>query len=175
MPGSLSHLAQRFFDVLLARPLTQSERDAVVFWLTPELAEVFLSQAHPDQRHSYHAALSVIDSGISDRDVIVAALLHDVGKRHARLGVMGRTVASLLMILGLPLTPRMQLYADHGINGARELSGLGAPSLAIDYALHHQRARPETIEPAVWRVLIDSDQPPKATTSWKAWITSAPT
>ncbi|MEE8375734.1 MAG: hypothetical protein V3S26_05390 [Acidimicrobiia bacterium] len=32
-----------------------------------------------DQRHGYHAALSVISDGRSDSDVIAAALMHDIG------------------------------------------------------------------------------------------------
>lgn len=129
------------------------------------MAEVFFEQMTADQRHGHHAALSVISDGRSDSDVIAAALMHDIGKRHARLGVIGRSVTSILMLLRLPLTRRMLLYGDHGEIGARELTRMGAPSLAIEFALHHQGERPQTIESQTWEILISADQAPKARAS----------
>ncbi len=162
MSGSLSHLTRRFFDVLTSKPLSISERATVVSWLAPEMAEVFFEQMDADQRHGYHAALSVISDGHDHGEVITAALMHDVGKRHAHLGVISRSVASVMIVLGLPLTERMVLYRDHGRIGARELVELQAPSLAIEYALHHQGERPQTIESNLWKTLVAADQAPKA-------------
>lgn len=162
MPGSPSHLTRRFFDVLLASPLTEDEHEAVASWLTPELADIFFEQQAADQRHGYHAAASLIEAGHEEREVVVTALMHDVGKRHSRLGVVGRTVASLLILFGLPLTERMAIYRDHGLVAARELAGRGAPSLAIDFAMHHHGERPQTIDTILWDALQAADQPPKA-------------
>lgn len=161
MPGSLAHLFRRFFDVASARPLTESERAAVSDWLTAETADVFFAQDDADQRHGFHAAQTVVAAGVGEGDVVMAALLHDVGKRHARLGIVGRSVASLLILARLPLTERMRTYRDHGIVAARELAGLSVPSLVVDFAMHHHRERPATIEPAIWDVLVASDQPAK--------------
>ena len=125
---------------------------------------MFFEQADADQRHGYHAALSVSSAEQEDRDVITAALMHDVGKRKARLGVIGRSIASVMIALRLPLTERTLLYKDHGKVGAAELVELGAPSLAIEFALHHHEQRPETIGTQLWEVLIAADQAPKART-----------
>lgn len=143
-------------------------------WLSPETAAVFFAQDHADQRHGYHAALSVVAAGVRDRDVIMAALLHDVGKRHSRLGIIGRSVASALILTHLPLPTRMETYRNHGLVGARELGDLEVPSLVIDFALHHHGARPPTIDPKTWDVLIAADQPPKATSAALARISSRP-
>lgn len=159
--------------MVTARALTAGERDAVEGWLDPGLREAFFAQSAADQRHGYHAALSVIASGVSTEDVIVAALVHDIAKRHARLGAVGRSVASVCILLGLPLTERMRMYRDHGTIGARELGALGAPSLAIDFTLHHHRERPPTIDPATWDTLLAADQPPKASAMLGRRITSA--
>lgn len=172
MPGSPAHLFQRFFDVATAQALTASEKAAISSWLTPETAEIFFDQDDADQRHGYDAALSVVAAGVDDEETIVAALLHDVGKRHARLGLIGRSVASLLILVGLPLTERMRIYRDHGMVAARELASLGAASVVIDFALHHHGARPPTIDPATWDVLIAADQPPKALPGRRRRITS---
>jgi putative nucleotidyltransferase with HDIG domain len=161
LPGSPAHLLRRFFDVASARPLTASERAAVDVWLPAEVADLFFAQAEADQRHGYHAALTVVADDLHDRDVVMAALLHDIGKRHARLGLIGRSVASVLILLGLPLSERMRTYRDHGMVAARELAGLGVPSLVVDFAMHHHGGRPPTIDPAIWDALIDADRPAK--------------
>lgn len=163
MPGSLSHLTRRFFDVLFARPLSGSERSAVTAWLPEDVGEAFFSQTDADQRHGYHAALSVVAAGVRDDDVVFAALVHDIGKRHSGLGIMGRSVASILIRLGLPLPEKMAAYRDHGLIGARELAASGAPSLAIDFSIHHHGDRPASIDEHTWSVLHAADQPAKAT------------
>lgn len=158
MPGTLGHLSRRFFDVLFSRPLDAAERATVETWLAPGLADVFFAQPGADQRHGYEAGLCAIGAD-ADTDVVVAAAMHDIGKRQARLGIVGRVVASLFIMLGLPLTRRMQLYRDHGITAAAELAALGAPPLAIDFALHHHSARPASISQATWDLLVLADQP----------------
>lgn len=175
MPGSAAHLIRRFLDVATARRLTGAESAMVSGWLTPELAELFFAQNRADRRHGHHAALSVIASGVEDRDVVIAALMHDIGKRHARLGIVGRSLASVLILLGLPLTDRMRAYRDHGLIGARELGSVSAPALAIDFAIHHHRERPESIDPGTWETLISADQPPKASSKLARRITSTAT
>lgn len=157
MPGSLGHLSGRFFDVLLARPLDEAEQATVGLWLTPELSEVFFSQSPADQRHGYEAGLIVMGGGGSP-DMVTAAVMHDTAKRHAGLGVLGRVVASILIRAGLPLTPRMRLYRDHGIIAAKELAELGAPPLAVDFALHHHRSRPASIPEETWKLLEKADR-----------------
>lgn len=161
MPGSLGHLSSRFFDVLLSRRLDAAERATVETWLAPDLADVFFAQPGPDQRHGYEAGLNVVAAG-AEPDVVVAAAMHDVGKRQARLGIFGRVIASLLIMAGLPLGRRMRLYRDHGMTAAAELAALGAPPLAIDFALHHHSGRPSSISPETWDLLVLADQPKTA-------------
>ena len=172
MPGSPAHLVSRFVDYLTATRLRQSECDAVRNWLTPELADLFFEQNVADQRHAYHAALTVVAAGVIDRDVLAAALLHDVGKRHARLGPVGRSVATILIVLALPISDRMATYRDHGFIGAQELAAAGAPALAIEYTLNHQRRRPVDFDPATWDLLMAADEPPKTRAMLGRRITS---
>ena len=160
MPGSLGHLTRRFFDVLLAAPLDAAERAAIEGWLDSGQAWAFFSQSDPDQRHGLHAALVTISGG-AELEVIRAALLHDVGKRHARLGILARSFASMAIRLGLPLTPRWRLYRDHGEIAANELAGLGCQGLIVDFARHHHDERPSGIPTSTWDLLQLADQPPK--------------
>jgi len=161
LPGSPAHLVRRFFDVATARPLSGSERSQIERWLPTTLREIFLAQPEVDQRHGYEAALSVVAAGFDEGDMVTAALMHDVGKRHAGLGLIGRSIASVLIVAGTGLPPRFATYRDHGLIAARELGELGAPSLAVDFALHHHGERPSTITPDLWDVLVAADQPTK--------------
>lgn len=172
MPGSAAHLFHRFFDVLASRRLTETEVDEVTRWLSPPLATIFLSQPAVDQRHGYEACHIILRSGQSREDLVVAALTHDVAKRHARLGVIGRTLATLLISTGVRLGNRMTAYRDHGLVGARELSDAGAPPVAVAFAMHHQGERPRSITEDDWDLLVSADQPPKAWASLLRRITS---
>jgi hypothetical protein len=158
-------------DVATARELTPGEEQQVREWFQPPISELFFAQPPADQRHGYEAATSLEPEGAA-ADLIVAALVHDIGKRHSRLGVIGRSLASVAIKLRLPLSERMRAYRDHGIIGAHELAMAGAPSLAVDFALHHHGARPESISEPVWDLLNRADEPPKPTETVRGWIMS---
>ena len=147
--------------MLRARALLESEQAAVRHWLSEPACSLFFAQAPADQRHAYTAALTVVSSGSGDETPVRAALLHDVGKRHARLGVIGRVLASVLILLHLPLPGRLGAYRDHGEIAAGELEAIGAEQLVVDFARHHHRSRPPTIDVSTWDLLQKADQPPK--------------
>jgi hypothetical protein len=160
VPGSLGHLSARFFEVLFARPLEAAEVDEVRSWLTRGQSWLFFSQPGPDQRHGYQAALVARDEGLGST-AVAAALLHDIGKRHARLGLIGRTCASLAIKVKLPLPGRWRLYRDHGETGSGELAALGSDPLIVEFARHHHGHRPPEIPEETWEILLLADQPAK--------------
>jgi len=92
------------------------------------------------------------------RDLIRAALLHDVGKRRSNLGVTGRSLASLFAKLRLPVRGSWRQYLDHGRLGAEELAGLGSEQLIVEFTRHHHERRPATIALADWEVLKSADR-----------------
>jgi hypothetical protein len=157
MPGSWGHLAWRFFDVLTARPLDHAERERARGWFRSQAEErAFFSQVDPDQRHGYASALHVLADAPERPDLVRAALLHDIGKRHARLGPLGRVLASVAIRLHLPLPPRWALYRDHGPLGAAELSG--AEPLVVAFIAHHHGQRPASIGESDWLILTGADR-----------------
>ena len=157
MPGTWRHLAARFFSVLGAGPLTDDERRRVAALLRPAEVAPFLAQQDMDQRHALEAATRVADLFPDRTDLQRAALLHDIGKRHARLGVLGRVIASVAAKLGLGVRGRFRAYLEHGPAAAAELTELGAEPVVVAFARHHHDGRPDGIAASDWQVLTEAD------------------
>lgn len=157
MPGSLPHLFARFFDFVFSKPLGEDEIAVVRGWLTPEEFELFATQDVRDQAHGYRSGAFAWNLLPERGDLIRAATLHDVGKRHSHMGAIGRSVASILIKFRLPLTTRMKAYREHGEYGANALTALGSVPVAIEFARSHHRSRPDEIAQEDWDVLQASD------------------
>ena len=138
-------------------PLSSDERQEVTGLIDDErLLAAYLQQSAADQRHGLEAARHVRKN--NDRpDLVVAALVHDLGKRHARLGVAGRVLASVLARLHLPAPGRLGVYLDHPALGAEELRDLGLTGLVVDYTAHHHGICPESIDHDDWTLLTAAD------------------
>jgi putative nucleotidyltransferase with HDIG domain len=162
MPGSYGHLASRFFDYLRARPLDDAETQAVRTVLSDAEARLFFDQSPRDQAHGYAAAMYVRSEDVIRAETQKAALLHDIGKRRARLGLLGRVLASMMIKLRLPLGRRMAAYRDHGSIGAAELSEAGSAPLVVEFARNHHAARPEAVGEEDWDLLQKADIPANA-------------
>ncbi len=162
MPGSFGHLAARFFDYLGARPLADADREFVTSILSVEQARIFFDQPPKDQSHGLAAALVVLESGLSSDERLRAAMLHDVGKRSAGLGVLRRVAASVLIKFGLPLTRRFVRYRDHGLLGAADLEAAGSSLLVVEFARAHHGPRPDTVTEEDWALLQSADVPSNA-------------
>lgn len=157
-PGSWPHLLARFLDVLASPALQPDEAGWVRSRLRPVEAALFFAQGRADRRHGYRAGRWVAERSGDRPDLVRAALLHDVGKRHARLGVAGRVAASLLALLGRRPGGRMGTYLAHGPLAAAELADLGAEPVVVEYARHHHGDRPTRFDPEDWRLLDEADR-----------------
>ncbi len=159
MSGGWIHLTARFFDVIRARRLRPIEQLEVAALLEGgEEARLFWAQATADQRHGLRAARLVQAQRPEARRLARAALLHDVGKQHAGLGVVGRTIAGVVEQLRLRPTGRVALYLDHGAQGAEDLEAAGSEPLVVEFARHHHGERPPAIAAADWAVLQAADR-----------------
>lgn len=156
MPGTWAHLARRFFWTLGARDLTAAEYDILAEVLTASQFEMFCEQPRADRRHGYQTMLAV-SGATGDTEVLRAAALHDVGKRHAGLGVLGRSTASLLAKLRLPTPGRYGRYLDHGQIGADELASARSSALVVDFTRHHHGSRPDGVDEPTWNLLQAAD------------------
>lgn len=156
-PGNLAHLVHRFFEVLTARRPGPHDQVRVSTLLAPAEAALFWDQAPADQAHALGCLARVEATRPHRPDLARAALLHDVGKRHARMGVVGRTAASLLGITRLPAPGRLGVYLRHGTLGAGDLSAAGSERLVVAFAAGHHGPVPEGVSPEDWAVLTVAD------------------
>ncbi len=164
MPGSWPHLTRRFLSSLRPLPLTETEEATIRQWLPGGLDALFFAQSVGDQRHGLESltAIGIVSSSPSH---LRAALLHDVGKRHARLATLGRTISTILIKLRLKLPIRSVIYRDHGIHGAADIRRLEEDPLVIQFAHHHHGPRPDSIPESSWAELCEADEPPR--TLWR--------
>jgi len=154
----LPHLGRRFFRSLRVRRPGPAAQQWVATHLHGEAARLFFAQSAMDQAHAVDIAHRVERAAPGRGDLVRAALLHDVGKNSSRLGVAGRTAASLLAITHLPTSGRMRDYLEHGRLGATALGALGETPLTVAFARSpHDPRAPAGIGPEDWETLHSAD------------------
>jgi putative nucleotidyltransferase with HDIG domain len=152
----LGHLARRFFGSIRSRQPGPEDQVYVAGYLTESEREVFWSQPVPDLTHAIRCSRRADVDG--DRpDLARAVLLHDVGKRHASLGTIGRSLATVMAWSHLPLPHKMTTYLDHAVLGADELQSMDCEDLVVAFARHHHGERPNWIDPLDWAALVGAD------------------
>ena len=151
----IGHYVRRFFTSLSRRPPSPADEQ----WVTsivpaPELT-LFTRLSNTDRRHLISSARGMERAlGPDDDPVwIRVSLLHDVGKFDARLGVLGRVLATILAITvgdervrswaGRPgWRGRLGTYQNHDEIGAAQIRAVGGPEAAAVWSeLHHHPER----------------------------------
>jgi HD-like signal output (HDOD) protein len=153
----VGHLVSRFFGHVRATGLTPQEQQQVHDRLDAVGAELFWAQSAADQRHAFDVAVGVDTALPGDDEAFVAALLHDVGKRHTALGALRRSIATVLDGTGLPMTTSMRRYRRHGLIGAADLSAAGFDGIIVAFAAHHPDPAPAGIDEERWNALLEAD------------------
>jgi hypothetical protein len=156
------HLSARFFGSLSRRPPSPADRAWVEALLGPRAFELWRRQPSFDQRHSVAVARAVqaelagTEFG-DDPRWPACALLHDIGKLDARLGVYGRVVATMAgAAAGRDMadawserggiTRRVGLYLRHPELGADRIRLVGGPEEAARWAAaHHTSPWPDDL------------------------------
>jgi hypothetical protein len=149
-----SHLSRRF--VISLWPAAPKARDDA--WvrsiLRPGEYDLWARMPNHDRRHSIAVARRVqaalADTADADERWLAAALLHDVGKLDARLGVLARVGATLAGAAAghdmaeawsakRGITRRVGLYLRHDEIGAEHIRLVGGTDAAARWAAaHHQ-------------------------------------
>jgi len=153
----VAHLARRFFGALSPAPPKARDEAWACTILSPAEQAIWARLPNHDRRHSIAVARRVEASlagtpNADDPEWPRAALLHDVGKLDARLGVLGRVGATLAGAAGghdmaalwsekRGITRRVGLYLRHPELGADRIRVAGGSELAARWAAaHHDRS-----------------------------------
>ena len=96
----LGHYVRRFFTSLSRRPPSPDDEAWAATVATPDEYALFARLSNQDRRHLIDSARRVQGALGPDADPVWlrAALLHDVGKYHAGLGVVERAVATVVAV-----------------------------------------------------------------------------
>jgi hypothetical protein len=158
--GSWRHLAVRFYGALSpAGPAPADDAWAKASLLDGEQA-LWKRMSGPDRRHAIGVArdtIQLLDPDEPSREVIAAALLHDVGKVESSFGTFSRVGVTLAaMAVGRTrllhwaekpttsrrpaLRARVGLYLTHDHLGAGLLQQAGSQKLTVSWAVEHHLA-----------------------------------
>jgi hypothetical protein len=147
------HLARRFLGSL-RRGAPANEAWAIEQLLPGERA-LWSRMSDPDRRHAVDVAHAV---GDAPREVLAAALLHDVGKVESGLGTFARVGATLLGAIRREWPGRVGAYLHHDELGAALLTHAGSDPFTIAWAREHHLARERwTIDRALGERLKAAD------------------
>ncbi len=157
--NQFGHLVGRFVRSFDRQPPAAEDEAWVAARLRPEEFLLWQAQLPSDRKHTLAVARSVASAGDAPDWVVGAALLHDIGKVDARLGPIGRSVATVLELVGIRRAPgiigRYLAYQGHG---AAMLSAIGADPLVVAWARDHHRAERAWGVPLRWgRILRAAD------------------
>lgn len=167
------HLAKRFFGMLVPVGPSRAHEAWAVEQLLPGEVVLWQRMSRVDRRHAAGVARRV-QAELGDdatRPVLAAALLHDVGKVDANLGVYGRVIATLSAkaIKHDPdiikawtrtrgFTRKVGLYTLHPKLGGDMLGLAGSDPLTEAWAReHHLPAEEWTVPERIGSALKASD------------------
>jgi HD domain len=176
--GSLNHLAHRFFWALSPSGPGPSDEAWALVHMLPGERQLWERMSGPDRRHAIGVAretTQLLGMASPPREVLAAALLHDVGKVESGFGTFARAaITSVAIVFG---RSRVRAWADHGTAsgrnryrarvgsyfnhdqlGARLLERVGSEPLTSAWAReHHSPPETWTIDPTIGAALKAAD------------------
>ncbi len=166
-----AHLVRRFFGAIRPGPPAAADAAWALQHLTADERALWHRMSRPDQRHAVQVARDVeaVLGPDTTTPVIVAALMHDVGKVVSELRTPSRVAATLVWavvpdqqadawLAGPPVRRALALYRRHPEIGEELLRAAGAPEIAATWAAdHHKPADRWRVDRRLGQVLKDCD------------------
>ncbi len=99
----LYRLGQGWQQLGFVAPLSLDDQQEVQRWLSSAALSLFFTMSLADQQHSLRVCRGLQMRGCIEADLLMAALLHDVGKAQGRVPFWTRPV----LVLGKRCAPRL--------------------------------------------------------------------
>ena len=143
------------FGRSLCGRLSREQLTHVESWLTLPLFELFCRLTPSEQYHAYRVRQTLVAGGQTNPDLLIAALLHDVGKSKMPLAIWQR----VLIVLGFKFAPSRALRwgtgpdpssawarpfvvaVHHPELGAEMVKAAGGTELAVELIRRHQERK----------------------------------
>lgn len=155
-------LKQVYQQLGFVSPLTRGDYGEVERWLPAAALPLFQTMSPADQQHCLRVCRGLRARGCSEQDMLVAALLHDVGKAQGRVPfwtrpaiVIGKRLVPSLLQRALLDPDKIEQYQGyswrrglsyawhHAEVGARLAAAVGLSERAVLYIqTHHQSHGP---------------------------------
>lgn len=135
---------------LWAGPLSAQAWQEVKSVLNADQLALFAAQTAAGQQHGYRVMRTLTDAGHYEQDLLLAALMHDVGKNRIRYTWLDRVKVVLVRRLAPNLAERWAageakgwtrafvVNAGHPEWGAQDLAATGASELSVALVRRHQ-------------------------------------
>lgn len=148
--GGVWHLTKRFFGSLKPGPPESRDNAWALRHFTEGETKLWKRMSNPDKRHAIGVANAVgMELGPdTPKEVIAAALLHDVGKVESGFRTGGRVVATVFWVINnsnnaehwthkKSIVGRFARYRMHPKIGSELLAEAGASPLTVAWAAEH--------------------------------------
>jgi putative nucleotidyltransferase with HDIG domain len=157
MESRLVYRAHQFWKAITAsrKHIPDSELSKL---LAPTQVALFKRMQPSEQFHAYQVYWKLVSTGWKDRELLSAALLHDVGKILHPLSVVDRVI----IVMGNRLFPRKSarwatgepeglrkpfvVAKHHAAWGAELAKKAGISRTGVDIILHHQDSIPSKLK-----------------------------